>query len=213
MKRNDSTSVLSLRVAAIARQTHALGPGLRAALWVQGCPFHCKGCLAPEWLPFTGGIQMTTEQVVKELLFNDVTGLTFSGGEPMEQAHGLAEVARLARQIRELNIICFTGYRYDSLRSTPPSKGVNALLEQIDVLIDSPYIAALHSPKGLRGSSNQNIIHLTSRLKNYDLETQTRQVEIAIENNSVSMIGIPSPSLLTSLNEIAAMSIQKGILS
>jgi pyruvate-formate lyase-activating enzyme len=31
--------------------TRALGPGLRSAVWVQGCPFRCTGCIAPDWIP------------------------------------------------------------------------------------------------------------------------------------------------------------------
>lgn len=40
-----------LNVAATRVGTRTLGPGVRSVVWVQGCPFHCLGCLAPEWIP------------------------------------------------------------------------------------------------------------------------------------------------------------------
>lgn len=40
-----------INVAEICLGTRALGPGLRSALWVQGCPFRCPGCVAPDWIP------------------------------------------------------------------------------------------------------------------------------------------------------------------
>jgi anaerobic ribonucleoside-triphosphate reductase activating protein len=153
---------------------------------------------------------MTPAEAVDELLSENVTGLTFSGGEPMEQAQGLAEVVRLARQKQDLDIICFTGYSYERLRSNPPNPSVTSLLDQIDVLIDGPYIAALNDSKGLRGSSNQRIIYLTSRLKNHDLESQVRRVEVRIEHDAISMIGIPNPPLLLTLDEVARVHNKRG---
>lgn len=198
-----------VHVASIARQTEALGPGKRAVLWVQGCLFRCPGCIAPEWLAFEGGEQMTPHGVVEELLSASVTGITFSGGEPMQQASALAEIARLARQRRELDIICFTGYRYEKLRDDPPNPQVADLLDQIDVLIDGPYVAHLNAPTGLRGSSNQRIIYLTPRLRNYDLEGQERQVEVIIGHDAISMIGIPNSSVLSSLDQLPGISRQE----
>src|SRR5512136_1451174 len=88
-----------VNVAAIIPSTRALGPGERAVVWVQGCPFHCPGCIAPEWLPFVPAHLMPVEELVDRLLSSPtVTGMTFSGGEPMLQARSLAQVALLARQ-------------------------------------------------------------------------------------------------------------------
>ena len=44
-----------LSVAQIVPITEAEGPGLRFALWFQGCPLRCPGCCNPEMLPFSGG--------------------------------------------------------------------------------------------------------------------------------------------------------------
>jgi pyruvate-formate lyase-activating enzyme len=41
---------LALNIAATCQATYALGPGLRSAVWVQGCPFRCPGCISPDWV-------------------------------------------------------------------------------------------------------------------------------------------------------------------
>ena len=100
----------------------------------------------------------------------------------MLQAEGLTAVARLARQKRDVNIICFTGYRLESLVQEPPTKWVYPLLEQVDVLVDGPYIHSQNDGLGLRGSRNQRIIHLTSRLRHYHLENWARVLVIVVQS-------------------------------
>ena len=189
MKKSSPTQ---LNVANITSSTHALGPGERAVVWVQGCPFHCSGCIAPEWIPQIPAQLMSPEQIVEKLLRHpSVTGLTFSGGEPMLQAAGLAHVARLARSYRKLNIICFTGFRYKDLIKESGTSEIHDLLKEVDVLIDGNYVKSRNSGKGLRGSDNQHIIHLTDNLKNYDLENDHRQMEVQIRSGEITFVGIP----------------------
>ncbi|MBE0697352.1 MAG: radical SAM protein, partial [Anaerolineaceae bacterium] len=88
-----------LNIAAICKGTRSLGPGLRAVVWVQGCPFQCPGCIAPDWIPIHPSHLYSPEQLVDDLLGDPhIQGLTFSGGEPMLQAVGLAFLSRLARK-------------------------------------------------------------------------------------------------------------------
>ena len=188
-----------LNIAAIAGRTRALGPGVRAVVWVQGCPLNCPGCLAPQWIPFVPALSLSPEEVLERLDLEGISGLTFSGGEPMEQAAGLAALARLARQKKDLDLICFTGYRYERLLKSPPNAGVPELLSEVDVLIDGPFVQTLNDSVGLRGSSNQRIIHLTSRLKEYDLESSTRKVEITVTDGELAFIGIPTPGILSAM--------------
>ncbi|WLQ32923.1 4Fe-4S single cluster domain-containing protein [Streptomyces castrisilvae] len=189
----------ALNVAATRVGTEALGPGVRSALWVQGCPFSCAGCMAPDWIPFRPARQAEPGDLARELLADPrVTGLTFSGGEPMAQAAGLAEVARKAREIRDVSVICFTGHRLERLRTRPPGPGVAALLAAVDVLIDGVYVAALDDGHGLRGSSNQRIHHLTGRLAGggYDFAHRARSAEIAVNGPEALLIGVPPRGLL-----------------
>ena len=120
----------------------------------------------------------------------------------MSQAGGLAALARLARQRKDLDLICFTGYRYERLLKDPPNAGVAELLAEVDVLIDGPFVQSLHDSMGLRGSSNQRVIHLTPRLKDYDLETAPRKIEVSVADGELAFIGIPTPGILAALERI-----------
>ena len=141
---------------------------------------------------------------------SQINGLTFSGGEPMHQASGLAALARLARKAKDIDIISFTGYRYERLLNHPPNAGVPELLAQVDVLIDGPFVQTLNDHVGLRGSSNQKVIHLTSRLKGYDFETNPRKVEITITNGELGFIGIPTPDIASALKQIPFGSVERS---
>ena len=191
-----------LNIAAMAGQTQALGPGMRAVVWVQGCPLSCRGCLAPDWIPFVAATLITPEQILECLDVDNITGITFSGGEPMSQAGGLAALARLARQRKDLDLICFTGYRYESLVKNPPNPGVPELLAEVDVLIDGPFIQSLNDSVGLRGSTNQRVIHLTFRLKEYDFESSTRKFEINVSDGELAFIGIPTSGILSAIRSV-----------
>jgi anaerobic ribonucleoside-triphosphate reductase activating protein len=185
-----------LNVAAVCPSTRSLGPGIRAVVWVQGCFFRCPGCIAPGWIPIQPARMVTQAELLNELLADPaVNGLTFSGGEPMLQAPGLARLARAARQVRELNIICFSGFTLSHLKRVPPGPGVDDLLEQVDVLIDGPYIEQLNDNRGLRGSSNQQVHFLTDRLKGYDLAGEPRRAEIRLQNGEAMLVGVPPDRL------------------
>lgn len=120
----------------------------------------------------------------------------------MEQASSLAEVVRLARKRQDLDVICFTGYRYETLLKKPANSGVPGLLQLVDVLVDGPYIREKNNSLGLRGSTNQRIIYLTEKLRGYPLENQARQIEFRIDNGFLTMVGIPTPSIDLALTEI-----------
>lgn len=181
-----------LNIAAICPSTQSFGPGKRAAIWVQGCVFHCPGCIAPDLIPIVPARLVSPEDILTQVLSDpEVTGLTFSGGEPMLQAQGLATLTRLARSRRSLDIICFTGFQFENLLRNPPGPGVDDLLAQIDVLIDGPYIERLNNNRGLRGSQNQRIHHLSDRLRAYDFENQPRTAEIHLLDGEIMLVGVP----------------------
>jgi len=197
-----SKSDYLINIAATCVGTRALGPGLRSVVWVQGCPFRCSGCLSPQWIPIRNARLVPIDILVEELLINPlVDGLTLSGGEPFLQAAALSELVRQARKQRELSLICFTGYQLADLRNMTAVKGVEDLLSMIDVLIDGPYIAELDDNRGMRGSSNQVIHHLTDRLKDYNFETQPRQAEIRISDGDMLFVGVPPQGIIPQVDQ------------
>ena len=91
------------------------------------------------------------------------SNVTFSGGDPMFQAEGFTELAKAIRKESDKTIWCFTGYKYEKLLKNPKQL---ALLQQIDVLVDGPFIKDLRNEElFFRGSSNQRIINVRKSLE------------------------------------------------
>jgi anaerobic ribonucleoside-triphosphate reductase activating protein len=201
-------SSVKLQVAETCVGTRALGPGLRSVAWVQGCPFRCQGCIAPEWIPRRPAREVRPADLAAELLAHPgVAGFTFSGGEPMAQAAGLAEVIRIARGLQDLTLICFTGYCLTELRARPPGPGVADLLAQTDVLVDGRYVAARNDGHGLRGSSNQQVHMLTGRLAHAaaELAEGPRRAEIRLRGRSALLVGIPGRQTAEAFDRVPAV--------
>jgi anaerobic ribonucleoside-triphosphate reductase activating protein len=191
-----------LNVAAYFIGTRALGPGLRSALWLQGCPFRCEGCYSPDWIPDTPAHRYSARDLAKILSANEtIEGITISGGEPFLQYVGLGSLVKSVRHdYPQLSIIIYTGYRRQVLEKISYI-GEN-VFPYIDILIDGNYIQRLNDGKGLRGSSNQNIHHFSIKYKDFDFETQQRKNEIHLQDNHIQLIGIPDRLLSSSLGAI-----------
>ncbi|MEE1784532.1 4Fe-4S single cluster domain-containing protein [Streptomyces sp. SP17BM10] len=188
-----------VNVAATRVGTRALGPGLRSVVWVQGCPFTCRGCMSPDWIPDHPARLVAPGDLAAELLADQrVTGLTLSGGEPMAQADALADTVELARSRRDVSVLCFTGHRLERLRDHPPHPGVPRLLALVDVLVDGLYVAAHNTGRGLRGSANQRVHRLTGRARDetHDYENGARSAEIALDGPEALLVGVPPAGLL-----------------
>jgi anaerobic ribonucleoside-triphosphate reductase activating protein len=104
---------------------------------------------------------MSTEELMRIIVADPYANVTFSGGDPMYQAAGFAELARAIHRRTNKDIWCFTGFRFEDLIQNDQRE----LLEQLDVLVDGPYVASLRDPDLLfRGSSNQRIIDVQASL-------------------------------------------------
>lgn len=139
------------------------GPGLRYAVFVQGCSHGCPGCHNPDSQPCAGGTVHTIDDVVADIAANKLAqGLTVSGGEPFEQAAACAELARQAHELG-LNVWTYSGYRYEQLEAGIPNSAARDLLDYTDVLVDGPFVQAQHS-YDLKwcGSRNQRLIDVSA---------------------------------------------------
>lgn len=156
---------MKIRIAALVNDSIVDGPGLRYAVYTQGCLHHCKGCHNPQTHDINGGYETDTEDIWREISENPLlSGITFSGGDPLLQPRPLAELAKKAVE-EGLSVWCYTGWVWeDLLKKNDPD--IMALLNHIDVLVDGPFLSeqrTLELP--FRGSKNQRLIDVQRSLK------------------------------------------------
>lgn len=155
-----------MRYHNITKDDMLNGDGLRVVLWTAGCAHHCEECQNPvTWNP-EGGVpfgEQEKEEIFEELAKSYVSGITFSGGDPLHCANE-ADVLALAREIRtkfpDKTIWLYTGYLWDYVKS-------REIVDYIDVLVDGPYVKQLRDTQlHWRGSANQRVIDVKESLKN-----------------------------------------------
>lgn len=150
---------MHLQVAGFLEHSTVNGEGFRSVLFVSGCQHACLGCHNEAMQNKFYGESLSIEEIYKRILKNKpiIDGVTFSGGEPFDQADALAKLASLLKA-EGLNIWCYSGYTYETLIQ---NAHYIPLLKLVDVLVDSPFIAALaDSNLKYKGSSNQHIYRL-----------------------------------------------------
>ena len=184
-----------LRYGNYISRTGLLGPGERFVLWVQGCFAGCRGCVAEEFqYPDRGKLIAITE--LAALIAGDAgtEGITISGGEPFLQADRVCELVKLVKRTRpEMSLMLYTGFTYEELQGSG-EESVTELLSLADVLIDGRYTEELNDDAGLRGSSNQRIIHLTDRYRGSgELDPGgARTGTFVTMNGRMFMVGVPN---------------------
>ena len=131
---------MEIHVAGIMENSIVDGPGMRAVLFLQGCPHHCKGCHNPEtWDINSPTAETTTVAELGEriLAIKRINKLTLSGGDPIMQAAACLDLIHYlnARRIEmnkpEYSIILYTGYTFEQLIERNDSV-VNELLSMCD---------------------------------------------------------------------------------
>lgn len=151
-----------IRIAGIIKESIVDGPGIRMVVFAQGCKHNCPGCHNPETHSFDGGTIATIDSIIEQAKKNPLLdGITFSGGEPFEQAEAFALLAREAKKAR-LDIMTYTGYTYEYLiENSSKHNGWALLLEETDILVDGRFELDKKNPLLIfRGSGNQRIIDL-----------------------------------------------------
>ena len=150
-----------VRVLNVIEDTMVDGPGFRTSIYCAGCCHQCPGCHNRHSWGFDQGHEMSTEELLDIIVQDPYANVTFSGGDPMYQAEGFAELARAIHRQTNKDIWCFTGFTFESLIHPDQRE----LLGEIDVLVDGPYIERLRDTRLLfRGSSNQRIIDVPASL-------------------------------------------------
>ena len=156
-----------IRVSGMVAESIVDGPGIRYVVFAQGCVHNCKGCHNPATHALDGGHLVEVDDIVSAIKKNPLLkGVTFSGGEPFLQAEAFTELAQKCHELG-LDVICYTGYTFEKLVSSfEVHPEWEALLKNIDTLIDGPFVEEKKSLMLLfRGSSNQRMLDMVSSLK------------------------------------------------
>lgn len=188
---------MTLRVHAQMESSEVNGPGRRAVIWVQGCSLGCAGCWNVESHSGAGGHEVDVRVLVdwvRALWFtNAVSGLTLSGGEPMEQAAALATfLEAMHSSVPDLSIGLFSGYadtelaqgrfRADSSLSRAERTALwQGIRGHLDFAVLGRYNQQQPSRQPLITSRNQRLVLLSNRYTEDDFTAQCVEITIGAE--------------------------------
>ncbi len=152
-----------LSVLDIVYDTTVDGPGMRTSIYAAGCPNACPGCHNPRSWDMANGRWMSVDDLFSCIVADDFADVTFSGGDPMFQPEGFAQLAELVKARTDKTVWCYTGFTYEALLGDVRT---SRLLRSVDVLVDGRYVESLRDESLLfRGSANQRLIDVPASLK------------------------------------------------
>lgn len=154
-----------MRYHNITKDDMLNGDGLRVVLWTAGCLHHCPGCHNPITWDVNGGLEFdeaAKREVYEQLQKNYISGITFSGGDPLLPA-SRADVGDMIREICERfptkTIWVYTGYLWEEVKNLE-------FMPLVDVLVDGRFVLALKDNKlEWKGSANQRVIDVKQSLQ------------------------------------------------
>lgn len=163
------------------------GPGVRAVVFMQGCPLRCACCHNPDTWDFNGGTEVTPDEIFRKIkrlknYFGADGGVTVSGGEPLMQPEF----------IKELFTLCKT----DGITTAIDTSGcvlndkIKEVLNLTDtVLLDYKYITdELYKTKV--GTEKSKVDEFLSYLNSQNIDTWIRQVIIKDLNNNENSVRV-----------------------
>ena len=161
------------------------GPGVRAVVFMQGCPLRCACCHNPDTWDFNGGTEVTPDEIFRKIkrlknYFGEDGGVTVSGGEPLMQP----------KFIKELFTLC----KNDGINTAIDTSGcvlndkIKEVLNLTDtVLLDYKYITdELYKTKV--GTEKSKVDEFLSYLNSQNIDTWIRQVIIKDLNNNENSV-------------------------
>ena len=154
-----------MNIHGIETDSMTNGDGLRVILWVSGCSHHCKGCHNPQTHDPESGFEFEAKHMImlhEELNKNYISGITFSGGDPLHIKNRLT-ITGIANSLRMIypdkTIWLYTGYEWEAVKHL-------AIMKDIDVLVDGRFVEELADVNyHWAGSTNQRVIDVQKSLK------------------------------------------------
>ena len=157
-----------MRYHNITKDDMLNGDGLRVVLWVSGCSHCCKGCQNPITWDVNGGVLF--DDAAKQEIFDQldkpyISGITFSGGDPLHSANRMdvrALMAELREKYPDKTIWLYTGDVWENVMHYP-------MMRYVDVLVDGEFMLEKRDVKLMwKGSSNQRVIDVQKSLRQTD---------------------------------------------
>lgn len=155
--------VNDISILNIIEDTTVDGPGFRTSIYAAGCPHRCAGCHNPHSWKVGNGTLYSIDYLMQRIKQAEFANVTFSGGDPFAQPEAFARLARRIKAETTKTIWCYTGYLFEAIVK---NHRLSALLADIDVLVDGPFVESLKDEDLLfRGSSNQRLIDVQKSLQ------------------------------------------------
>ncbi len=157
------------------------GPGVRFAIFLQGCNLRCGCCHNPDTHEMDGGTEYTAEELIGKAVryreyFGDEGGITLSGGEPLLQAEFATALFTLAHDTGINTCLDTSG--------SIINESVTALLSVCDrVMLDIKYTADEKYRK-YAGCPMQTPLAFLGLLNQKGIPTTLRQVIIPTLNDT-----------------------------
>lgn len=192
-----------MQIERVIKGVKTLGPGNRLVVWVNGCRRNCVGCVSKRLQKKAPQNERDITRFFDQFEFDDVDGVTISGGEPFDQTEELNQLVKYIVGKQMYDILIYTGYTLEELLAKKDER-IIYVLEHISVLIDGPYIQELNNNTGnLRGSTNQRIIVLNPsyRHKYDEYDSIERTMQEFHFGNVVVAVGIPTQEYIKSFLE------------
>ena len=167
-----------------------LGFGKRLVIWVAGCPFTCPGCIEEKLQSDVLGRKTKITDIRDKIYDNldKISGITFSGGEPLWQSREL--IALFEMLPRGIDKMLFTGYKKSEL-----NKIQLKCFDYFDLVADGRYLENKAGNFLWRGSSNQKFYSPTKKYSNILDELHASKsvgLDIHVERNEMYFYGIPT---------------------
>lgn len=159
------------------------GPGIRVVVFLKGCTLRCKFCHNPEMWNNDIKESWTSEELVKYILkfknyFENNGGVTFSGGEPLNQPEFLLECLK---KLKQYNI-------HTCIDTAGVGNNYDEILDYVDLVIWD--IKALDKDKyrELIGKDIDNSFDFLKKCQDKNKKMWIRQVIIPGYNDNIEYI-------------------------
>jgi anaerobic ribonucleoside-triphosphate reductase activating protein len=185
------------------------GPGMRAVVYFQGCNLGCDGCWNPATHTFTGlsrEVEDVADQIAAAHRTHEIDGVTFSGGEPVQQASDLLGLIRLLKRAQpELSVGMYSGYTERELESgrfwtrcgiaqDAKRRIWEGIKQHLDFAVLGRFVTARPSKLPMRTSANQVLRLFSDRYREEHFTPLEFEVHIEAQG-LVQITGFPLAGL------------------